>query len=133
MNSVWQQLLIAFGGNAMLLIVLGYLFRSLLSQLLTKDVEKFKAELKANADVSIERLKSALQMAAVEHQVRFSKLHEKRALVVADLYELFVTAYWAAHTYHQWFISAAGPGEEEQATEAWQSLHKAYRFFEANR
>jgi hypothetical protein len=87
MNSIWEQLLFLFGGNAMLLAVLGYLFKSLLSQLLTKDIEKFKSQLKADADVSIERLKSTLQMTALEHQVRFSKLHEKRALVVADLYD----------------------------------------------
>lgn len=73
MTSVWQELLIVFGGNATLLIVLGILFKSLLSQMLTKDIQKYKAQLKADADVSIERLKSTLQMAALEHQVRFEE------------------------------------------------------------
>ena len=132
-SSFWQQLLILFGGNAMLLAALGFLFKSLLSQMLAKDIEKFKTELKAGADVELERHKHTLQIAALEHQVRFAKLHEKRALVVADLYKRFVAAYWAAHTYHQWFVPGGGPSEEDQANGALQKLHEAYRFFETNR
>ncbi len=83
---MWEQLLFVFGGNATLLIVLGFLFRSVISQLLTKDVERFKTELKAQADKSIEQLKNSLQMTALEHEVRFSKLHERRAEVIEELY-----------------------------------------------
>ena len=59
---------------------------------LTRDLKAFEMQLKSNADVEIERLKSALQAAAIEHQIRFSKLHEKRAEVIADLYKLVVEA-----------------------------------------
>ena len=41
----WQSILLALGGNAALLLVLGFLARSLGSQLLAKDLEKFKAQL----------------------------------------------------------------------------------------
>jgi hypothetical protein len=51
-------------------------------------VERFKAD----AEISVERLKNTLQMAALEHQVRFSNLHEKRAEVLADLYRQLVDA-----------------------------------------
>ena len=37
-----------------------------------------------------EQRKQALQMVALEHQVRFSKLHEKRAEVIAELYKQLV-------------------------------------------
>ncbi len=85
MVSIWQELIIVFGGNATLLLVLGFLFKSLLSHMLTKDVEKYKAELNADADLLIERLKSTLQIVALEHQVRFSKLHQKRAEAIEEL------------------------------------------------
>ena len=98
-NSMWEQLLIVFGGNATLLIVLGFLFRSLISQLLTKDIEKFKTQLKADADKSVEQYKSTLQMTALEHQVRFSKLHEKRGEVLADVYERLVESERLAKQY----------------------------------
>jgi hypothetical protein len=85
--NAWNEVLIAFGGNAVLLAVLGFLARSLLQTWLTKDIktfetnlkntadselERLKFELKAKGDISIEQLKSRLQQAALEHEVRFS-------------------------------------------------------------
>src|ERR1035437_8119475 len=46
---------------------------------LTRDLRTFEMQLKSNADGEIELLKSALQAAAIEHQVRFSKLQIGRA------------------------------------------------------
>ena len=99
--DVWQQILIAFGGESVLLVVLGILARSLLQTWLTKDVKKFETEMKASADsqlehlkyelrakgdASIEQLKNALQVASTERQIQFSNLHAKRAEVIADMY-----------------------------------------------
>jgi hypothetical protein len=50
----------------------------------------FKTRIKADADIEIERVKNSLQIVAIEHQVRFAKLHEKRAQVIADLYKQLV-------------------------------------------
>lgn len=61
------------------------LIKALLSTRLERETEAFKAELKRNADIEIERLKSSLQIAALEHQVRFSKLHEQRVDVISQL------------------------------------------------
>jgi hypothetical protein len=105
--SLFQEILIAFGGNATLLVVLGFLARSLIQTLLAKDIKKFeadlqstataqlerlKADLKSQGDISIEQLKSRLQQATIEHQVRFAKLHERRAEVIAEMYEHLVDA-----------------------------------------
>lgn len=73
----WQAVLIAFGGNAALLAVLGWLARSLGAQFLAKDLEARKAELSAAAATTSERFKHELALVAHEHQVRFSKLHEQ--------------------------------------------------------
>jgi hypothetical protein len=43
--ELWQALLVAFGGNAALLLVIAFLARSIVGNLLTKDIEKFKGEL----------------------------------------------------------------------------------------
>lgn len=69
-----------------------FLTKSVINHLLTRDVEKFKARLQADADIEIEKLKNSLQMVSVEHQVRFSKLHEKRAEIIAELYARLVHA-----------------------------------------
>ncbi len=55
-------------------------------------MEAFKARLKAGADIEAEKLKSALQMVAFEHQIRFSNLHAKRAEVTAEIYFQMVDA-----------------------------------------
>jgi hypothetical protein len=99
--SALDEILIAFGGNATLLIVLGFLARSLIQTWLAKDIKKFEADLqntataqlerlkydlKSQGDASIEHLKNRLQQATIEHQVRFARLHEKRAEVIWELY-----------------------------------------------
>jgi hypothetical protein len=83
MSKTVEDLIVLFGGNAALLIALAFLLRSILTHRLTKDIRVFEAELKAKADSSIEQAKHAMQLATTEHQVRFSKLHEKRAEVLA--------------------------------------------------
>jgi hypothetical protein len=50
-----------------------------------RDAEQFKPQLRTRADIEIERLKGALQMTALEHEVRFSKLYEQRAIVIDKL------------------------------------------------
>ena len=49
-------------------------------------LETHKAQLKAQSDVEIERLRSQLNITGLEHGVRFAKLHEKRAEVIAETY-----------------------------------------------
>jgi len=70
-----------------------WLLKTGLTAWIEKDTEAFKARLKADADTEIERLKNSLQMAATEHQVRFSKMHEKRAKVIEDVYTKLTDAY----------------------------------------
>ena len=48
-----------------------YLGRTISQQLLSRDMEKFKAE---------------LQLVALEHRVRFTRLHEQQAEIVAEVY-----------------------------------------------
>ena len=86
--ETWQQVLMAVGGNAALLAVLGWLGKSFLSQLLAKDLDKFKSQLQMESASAAERLKHDLQLAASEHSTQFAKLHEKRADVIAESHRL---------------------------------------------
>jgi len=84
--SPWETVFLAFGGNAVLLVVLGFLARSLLSQYLAKDLKRFETELSQRTALAAEELKHRLDIAAHEHHVRFSKLHERQAQVIEDVY-----------------------------------------------
>jgi hypothetical protein len=50
-------------------------------------LETHKAQLKAQSDVEIEKLKSELSIAAAQRNVRFSRLHERQAEIIAEVYE----------------------------------------------
>ena len=87
--ETWQTILLAFGGNAALLAVLGLIGKSLLDKLIVRDTKKFESDLQAKSDAAIEHLKNELQLKTIEYQVRFSRLHDKRADVIAELYCFF--------------------------------------------
>jgi hypothetical protein len=132
MNS-WQTILLAFSGNAALVAVLGYLGKSLLERIIVRDTKRFETELRAKSDITMERLKNELQLSTVEHQVRFSRLHEKRAEVIADLYGLLVEALWEAESFLSPMEWAGEPAKKEKHQTAMSQLVKLYRYFDQHR
>jgi hypothetical protein len=132
--SALQEILIAFGGNAVLLIVLGFLAD--LQNTATAQLERLKYDLKSQGDASIEQLKSGLQQATIEHQVRFSRLHEKRAQTIEELekraYELELMAARYASTLGRGGSELGGSEMYEQAVrklrdfDAYRDSHRIY-------
>src|SRR4051794_2990928 len=112
--SPWESLLLALGGNVALLAVLGWLARSLLGQLVAKDLERFKSDLTVASTVATERLKHELRLVAQEHQVLVSKLHERRAQVVAEVYGLLVETHWASQDFASPMEMVGEPNKKEK-------------------
>jgi len=81
MSINWQDVLITIGstvgGGGLALGAAAWLIKTALTSKLARDTEAFKAE---------------LQRIAVEHEVRFARLHATRAKVIADLYARLVDA-----------------------------------------
>lgn len=123
----WQAVLVTFGGNAVLLGAGAWLAKALISNQLSKDAEAFRIKLQAQTNVEIERLKASFQIAATEHEVRFSKLHEKRGIVIEKLYQLLLQAKDVAT------LVAAHPKDEEYQKQAWDQHLELYRFFHLNK
>lgn len=131
--EAWQTILVAFGGNAALLAVLGLLGKSLLEKLIARDTKHFESELKAKSDAAIERLKGDLQIRSIEHQVRFSRLHEERASVIADLYGRLVETLWEAESFLSPAEWAGEPTKREKHQIAMNKLTDFFRFFDKHR
>jgi hypothetical protein len=74
----WEDLLRTLGGMAILVSAIAWLSRSLLTNLLSKDLEKFKSD---------------LQIESQRHAVEYSALHAKRAELISDLYVQAVNLY----------------------------------------
>ena len=131
--DAWQTVLLALGGNAALLAVLGLLGKSLLEKLITRDTKRFEANLKAKADAAIEQLRSDLQIRSIEHQVRFSRLHEKRATVIAELYGHLVETLWEAESFLSPMEWAGEPNKQEKHRVAMDKLVDFFRYFDKHR
>lgn len=116
--EAWQTILLAFGGNAVLLAILGWLAKSFVEGRLAKEVERFRSE---------------LRNASVEHQVRFSKLHEKRAKVIAELYGHLADMYAAASSLADMVEFSGEPSKTEQYATAMNKMRDFYLYFDKNR
>jgi hypothetical protein len=92
-----SEFVTAILGSGVLLAAFCWLAREIIKQLLSRDIEKFKANLQMESQREIAHLKSSLELVAFEHQTRFSVLHEKRAEIIANLYGKIVDLYKAAN------------------------------------
>ncbi len=131
--NAWQTILLAFGGNAALLAVLGLLGKSMLEKLITRDTKRFEADLKAKSDAVIEQLRSDLQIRSIEHQVRFARLHEKRATVIAELYGYLVETLWEAESFLSPMEWVGEPDKREKHRVAMNKLVDFFRYFDKHR
>jgi hypothetical protein len=133
MGINWTELLKNVGGGAALLGIVAWLIKTLTKQWLDRDAEGFKSRLQATTSAEIERLRNSLQMVALEHQVRFTKLHEKRAEVIADLYGRMVNLFWES----QYFVHSGGhlpqPRQHEEFTKTESSSREFALFVESHR
>jgi hypothetical protein len=95
-------------------------------------LESHKAQLKAQNDVELERLRSELNLRATEHQVTFSRLHEKRADVIAQTYSLLRTTHDAIKDYTKAFEPAGDRPREERRKIAAEAQNAYYAYYSKN-
>lgn len=114
--------------------LINFIFRTWISERMKNTIkseydqklETHKAILKSQSDVEIERLKSQLALVGIEHQIRFSKLHEMRAEIVADTYEKLKDLHHKLGEYVQIFEPAGGKPKNERRQAAYES-HESFR------
>jgi len=131
--EIAASLIVAFGGSGAIVVSLsGYLGKVWADRALEKQRQEYarlNLELTQQLAVLTEREKSALQIRATEHQVRFSKLHEKRAEALADIYEHLVDAEYQGRrfVYVEGFPATMTPTQEqsEARREARQKIQSA--------
>ena len=60
-------------------------------------LESHKAQLKAANDIELEKLRSSLNILAAERQIEYSKLYEKRADAITEVYACLKDVYIQLH------------------------------------
>jgi Mor family transcriptional regulator len=91
-------------------------------------LETHKAQLKAQSDVEIEKLRSQLSILTTEHEVRFSRLHDKRAEVIAETYALLKELFVSLGEYVKIF-EPVGDVPKEERRNAFMEAHKNFRSY----
>src|SRR5207253_3212833 len=77
-----------------------------------KELEVTKATFKQKTDAEVERLKTALGMESLEHQVRFTKLHDMMSLVLIDLFGGLQDTFDKMGSFVSPFDAAGGPDKD---------------------
>lgn len=88
-------------------------------------LETHKAQLKAQSDVALERVRADLSIVAAEHQIQFARLHEERAEVIAETYARLTELHVTLGDYVKIFEPAGDKPKEERR----QAVQKAHENF----
>ena len=94
-----------------------------------KELETHKAQLKSQGDVQIEELKSRLSIVAAQQQFKFSKLHELRLSIIAEVYQSLQAFVIALREYTASFEPvgiAPRPERQKTAVEAANAFMKLF-------
>jgi hypothetical protein len=129
----WTSVLTALTTTAVVTAGVVWLVRSLVAHWLSRDVERYKSTLAAEATRELEAFRHQLQLQAAEQATTFTQLHLKRSEVIAGLYTRLVVAKEAIEN----FITPAHYSSDTDAfalyVSAFKRLRALYRFFARHR
>jgi hypothetical protein len=132
-QAVWKTILVATGGIAAVVLAAAWAVKTAIAAWIARDTEAFKARLKADADTEIEKLKSSLQRTATEHQVMFSRLHEKRAEVIEIVYSRLTDLYFSAQRFITTCENNPSPEKSEEFNKLRETFWEVFTFIEQRR
>lgn len=114
----------ALGGTAACLGILRFFGRGIVNHWLEKDLSRYREQLKRESDTELESLKHALRMASDEHSILLTRLQERRAKIIGELYERLVNTEYAIRVY-----ATVGDDEKENRfKEAWNTQFDTLQF-----
>jgi len=128
-----DEIITAAGGFAILIGAVAWLIRSIINHLLSKDLDNFKLILQQNYQEEILRLKSTLQLVEFEHQVRYSRLHEKRATIIAELYSKLIEVQKITSNYIQDYPSLTENKKKDRVYQFREYAKQFRDYFDKNR
>lgn len=123
--------------SSLLAVVLLFITKTWISERLKNSIrseydeklETHKAKLEADAQVEIEQLKAQLQIMNKEHEVRYTRLHEKRAEIISETYARLKKVHTSLKNYVSIFEIAGGLPREERrhiATDTYDDFKNYY-------
>ena len=125
----WNTVIATLLASSTMLGIMGFVAKGIITQLLSRDIEKYKA----NNQIEIERFRAELERSAFEHQTRYQSLHIKRAETIAELYELLVQASIDLASFTNFYQEGGVTLQIEKGQKAVESGRALFEFFEKKR
>lgn len=124
-----KSLIATLTSTTVLMVILGFIAKSIIEQLLSREISSYKA----NLDMEKEKFVSEIQKSAFENQYRFQKLFTTQAETIAELYEKLVQATEDAESLTSIVQFSHEPSLAEKAKKAFKSSNELHLFFEKKR
>lgn len=133
MTEIWTDLLKILAGYGILVGGLVYLAKIALKQILTRDITEHRSHLEKESAIEIERLRADLKTVALEHEIRFSKLHEKRGEIIEGLHKKLLRAQAAVTFYLSPLGYSTDPPDAERQKQAELAANDFYTYYRENK
>lgn len=121
------------GGSGVLFGAMAWLMRSIINHFLSKDLANFKLNLQKESQQELLRLQSSLQLVQLEHQVRFAKLHENRAEIIAETYSKLVKLQKTTSDFVHMYQRVNDSKNKENIKQLWDAADDFKEYFEKHR
>ena len=128
-----EQVITAIGGSAVLFAAMAWLARSIITHVLSKDIDKYKINLQAESQKELVRLQSTLQLVEFEHQVRFSQLHERKVSIIGEMYSRLVRLHKSATDFVKYYQTVNDQKKENYLKQLWDSADSHNEYFDRHR
>ena len=131
--SPFEFIISFLGGSAILLTAVAWLMRSLVTQLLAKDIENHKSKLQFESQMEVTKFKAQIEKTAFEHKVIFSRLHDKRAEVIAELYSKIAILYREMTVFIKMALACEEAARKNKLKKLWQVVNDFRDIYERNK
>ncbi len=119
-----KSLIATLTSTTVLMVILGFIAKSIIEQILSRDITSYKA----NLYMENEKFVSEIQKSAFENQYRFQKLFTTQAETIAELYEKLVQATEDAESLTSIVQFSHEPSLAEKAKKACKSSNELHLF-----
>lgn len=131
--DILKELGIILGGTAIGVAALAWLAKSLMTHLLSKDIEQWKAQLDAQNKLEIEKLRADLAKQALEHEVKYRRVDEKVAEHLAGIYQRLFRFYESVSNYVAIIEYSNEPPKDAKLTTVADANGEFWEYFLPNR
>lgn len=120
--------------------ILGYLGKLIINKSFDFGIEKYKGKLskeleshKSELDKEAESYRANLQLISLEHQIRYSKLHEERGIAIKEIYSLLVQLKNKLEYFTSVFQGPDWTSDIDREKAAIEAQNNLLKFFQTNR